>query len=151
LPATPNREHGEMLLPDGLIFEPTATPPTVAGGVRFNGTSFEFKDTAGTYDPRSGSGLSEAQHTALDTLTHEIAENSDTVVTRSSGQVVSVVVWTDSGHTQKIRETLITRSSGQVSVVVTKQYDGAGALLNTYTKTITRSSGQVASIAGVLT
>ncbi len=98
-----------------------------------------------------GAGITEGQHTALDTLAHEIAEDCDVVVTRISGQVTSVVVWTDSGHTQKIRETLVTRSAGQVSTVVTKQYDGAGALKNTYTKTVTRSGGQVASIDGAFT
>ena len=98
-----------------------------------------------------GAGITEGQHTTLDTLIHEIAENCDVEVIRSGGRVDSVIVWTNSGHTVKIRETILTRSSGQVATITTKQYDGAGALKNTLTKTITRSSGQVATIAGVLT
>lgn len=67
-------------------------------------------------------------------------------VTRSAGQVTDVVLWTDSGKTQKVRETNITRSAGQVSTVVLKEYDGTGALAVTRTGTITRSGGQVANI-----
>jgi hypothetical protein len=101
----------------------------------------------------SGSGITEAQHEVLDTLVHEIAETNYLEVTRSSGQVTDVIVWETAAKLKKIRETNITYASGQVSVVVDKQYDSSGTIITgqTLTQTITRSSGQVASIASVET
>jgi hypothetical protein len=77
--------------------------------------------------------------------------NGYTEVTRLSGQVTDVIVWTDSGKTQKIHEVNITRSSGQVSQIVEKLYSASGSLLagGTFTKTIARSGGRVASITVV--
>jgi hypothetical protein len=105
----------------------------------------------GDTTPGSGGGLSEAQHEALYTLTHRIARDSFTEVTRSSGRVVSVIVYTTPAKTQKIRETLITYSSGRVSTVTENQYDSGGGLIATYTESISRSGGLVASITGDLT
>jgi hypothetical protein len=102
-------------------------------------------------DGLSGSGITEAQHEVLDTLVHDLSETSYLEVTRTSGQVSDVTVWTDSGKTIKVREALVTRSAGQASVVVEKQYNGAGTLVQTLAHTITRSAGQVASIATVET
>jgi hypothetical protein len=149
---TPDRHPGESD-EEGIVFEnwsPGNDPPTV-GGARLVDGSFRLRDYLGVFDPRSGSGLSESQHEQLDTLTHEIAENAHVVVTRSSGQVSSVVVWTDNTLTTKIRETNITRSSGQVSQIEVKQYDSGGVLKNTVTQTVTRSSGQITSVAVVKT
>lgn len=95
-----------------------------------------------------GSGISEATHEALDTLVHNLAETMWTEVVRSSGRVTDVIVWETSAKLKKVRETSITRLSGQVSTIVVKQYDAAGVVVanQTLTHTITRSSGQVASI-----
>lgn len=85
-------------------------------------------------------------HMVIDQLAHNIAETSYMEVTRTSGQVTNVTYWTNSGKTTKIRETAISRSGGQVSTIVTTQYDSMGVVQEVLTGTITRSSGQVASI-----
>lgn len=99
------------------------------------------------------SALTEAEHEILDTLVHEIAETCFLKITRSSGQVSNVTIWTDAFMTTKIREILITRAFGQVSVVVEKQYDAFGVIIpgQTLTSTITRSGGQVDNISAVET
>jgi hypothetical protein len=101
----------------------------------------------------AGSGISEAQHEALDTLVHDVAETSYVEVTRASGQVSNVTVWETAAKLKKVREAAVTRASGQVSVVVETQYDAAGLAIagQVLTHTVTRSSGQVASIATVQT
>jgi len=120
--------------------------------MNYDGTSFVMRDTAGTFDPRTGgSGITAGQHKVLDQLVHELAETSYVELTRVSGKVTEVIAWTDNGKTVKIRETLITRSGNQVSTVVEKQYDGAGSLVETLTHTFTYSSGRVASIDTVAT
>lgn len=49
-------------------------------------------------------------------------------------QLDAVIVWTDSGKTQKIREELFTYSGDQIDTITTKQYDTAGALFRTQTE-----------------
>jgi len=119
-----------------------------------NAGAMRFRDTANT-TPVTLSDLlgTAAVHETIDSLVHEIAETSFVQVVRTSGRVTSIVVWETAGMLKKIRETLITRASGQVSVIVEKQYDGAGALLagQTLTHTVSRSGGQVDSIASVET
>lgn len=99
-------------------------------------------------DTATSGGITAIQHEALDTLVHRIAETSYTEVIRSSGQVTSVIVWTNNTKVKKIRETTVTRSSGQVATIVEKQYDSDGNLIidQTLTHTISRSSGQIISI-----
>lgn len=99
----------------------------------------------------STTGITEPQHAALDTLTHDIAETSYYEVTRTGNLITTMIWWTNSGKTIKIREVSITRSGNLASIVTTKQYDGSGVLKNTYTETITRSGNLVSSIAGVYT
>lgn len=121
-----------------------------------NGNDLRFRDVSNPTPVTlttlmSGGGISEATHENLDTLTHRIAETSYLEVTRSSGQVTSVIVWETAAKLKKIRETTITRSGGQVSTFVEKHYDASGALITgqTITNTVTRSGGQVASIDAV--
>ena len=59
--------------------------------------------------------------------------------------------WTDNLKTLKIREIDYTRTSGKLSQVVTRQYDDLGAVVWTYTETINRTGGKVASVDGVKT
>lgn len=93
-------------------------------------------------------GITEGEHEDLDTLVHEIAETCYMELTRSSGKVVNITYWTDSGKTTKVRETVITRSAGKVSQVVETQFDAAGTAITgqTITLDITRTGGKIASI-----
>jgi hypothetical protein len=147
---TPDRSPGPSD-EEATLYEDTGLS-TTEGEVRYTGTRFSLFDNTGEFDPRTGgSGITEAQHEVLDTLVHDLSETSYLEVTRTSGQVSDVTVWTNSGKTIKVREALVTRSAGQASVIVDKQYNGAGTLVQTLTHTITRSAGQVASIATVET
>ena len=97
-----------------------------------------------------GSGITQAQHEALDTLKHLIAENSHTQIVRSRGRVDSVTWFADATETTKIRECTFTRTSGLVSSVAVRQYDAGGSLSVTLTGTVTRVSGKVDSIDWVV-
>ncbi len=88
-------------------------------------------------------GLTEGSHEVLDTLKHVIAESCHQQITRSSGRISNITLWTDSGETTKIRELQITRSSGRISELVEIQYDASGVEKMRVTGTITRSSGKI--------
>lgn len=134
---------------DSLSADPS---PVADGSVWYNSTAAEVRVRQGGFTvPIGGSGITPAQHQALDQLVHLVAETSYLEVTRTAGRVSDVTYWTDSGKTTKVRETNITRTAGQVSSVVVKQYDGTGTLAQTLTGTVTRTSGQVSSIDWVLT
>lgn len=132
--------------------DPTVSPPSnVPSGSLYLRTTGQQYRLGGSWAEEVPGGISTPQHRALDQLVHDIAETSYLEVTRTQGRVSSIIVWTDSGKTVKIREVLITRSNGTVSQIVTKQYNGSGTLVETLTDTVTRSGGKVASIAEVLT
>ena len=150
---TPDRHHG-VEEQEGTVYYDDGIAASQEGEIRYNGGAFSFYDSVGVYDPRSGGGgISEAQHEALDTLVHNLAETSYEEITRSGGQVTDVVVWTTSGKTTKVRETNITRSGGQLSQIVHKHYDGTGTIIagQTLTGTVTRVNGQLESIDWVQT
>lgn len=77
----------------------------------------------------SGGGLTASSHRTLDQLVHEIAENSYEEYVYSGNKVSSIVVWTNSSKTTKIREELFTYTGNQVTKIETKQYDGSGTLI----------------------
>lgn len=58
-------------------------------------------------------------------------------VVKTNGRISSIIVWTNSGKTKKIRECIVTRTGNLISLIVDKQYDNAGLLIETLTKTIT--------------
>jgi hypothetical protein len=152
---TPDRRPGESD-EEGIIFEnfSPGNDPTALGGMRFVNGDFRLKDTIGVFNPRSaGTGITEAQHEALDTLVHEVAETSFTKITRVQGQVTNVTVWTTSGMTTKVRESIMTYSGGQISTLVEKQYDLLGVIIvgQTLTHTYTYVGGQVDNINTVET
>jgi hypothetical protein len=124
-----------------------AVAPSQPGASTYNGTAFQMRDAAGIFDPR---GPSPAEHAAYDQLVHNIAETAYTEVIRTSGRVTSVIIWTSPAKVLRIRDTAITRSGGQVDTIVVRQYDGAGAVVQTRTGTVGRLSGQVSDIDWVL-
>lgn len=146
MPLTPDRKPGAAD-EEATLYEATSLS-TLQGEVRYDGSRFSMFDSVGEFDPRSGGGISQAQHETLDTLVHNIAETNFLEVVRSAGKVTDVIHWTNSSKTTKVREVNISRSAGKVSSIVLKQYDGAGALVTnqTLTGTVARSGGRVASI-----
>lgn len=96
--------------------------------------------------------LTDGDHRGLDQLVHAIAETSYEEITYSGSTANSLIIWTNSGKTKKIREELYTYGSGNhVTTIVTKQYDSAGAVVETLTENYTWSGGQVINITRTLT
>jgi hypothetical protein len=157
-----NGNNAYEIGPDGLIIEggvgifsgpddPTASPPTNApAGSIYHRTTGQSYLLGGSWTEQATSGISAPTHRSLDQLVHLIAETSYLEVTRTAGRVTAVIVWTNSGKTEKVREILITRTNGAVSQILTKQY-AAGVITETFTQSVTRSGGKVASIGAVLT
>lgn len=148
---TPDTRPGPLYEDDEILFGVNASPSAVPGSVSFDGTSFVMRDGTGPFNPRSGgAGITQSEHEALDTLVHDLAENSYVKVTRTSGQVTNVTVWASAAMLLKIREVAITRSGGQVSQVVVTQYDSGGVAVSnqTITYSVTRSGGLVDSVTG---
>lgn len=149
--ATPDRQPGPSVEEEVQYEDRTADgDPSVVGALRRLGNLLRFRKASG------GSGVETvvtsaegASHESIDSLVHNLAENSYEEVTRSGGLVTSVIVWTDSGKTVKIRETTLTRSGGLISTIVEKQYDAAGALVQTLTGTVARTGGVVSNITWV--
>lgn len=94
----------------------------------------------------TGGGISAFEHEFLRTLTHEVVETTFTEITRTSGQVTKVVVWTTPAKTTKHREADITRTLGLVTQVIERQYDTSGILIYSLVHNIARTSGQVTSV-----
>ncbi len=149
MPTTPDRHPGEAD-EEGIVFEPAGSDPSVAGGVRYVGGAFRFRDASGVYDPRASTGISEASHKVLRQLIHFIddgpAEGFATgayreILPSASPFPTSVVWWTSAAKTAKIVEKLITRNSNQTpSQIQWKVYAVDGTtVLATVTDTISYS------------
>lgn len=125
---TPDDLQGGITDADKVLVNPNAGETAGAEGeVVYNSGSFAMRDSAGVFDPRSGGGgLSEAQHEALDRLTHNVNESGYEEFVYTGNLVTAVIFWTSSGKTQKIREELFTYTGNKVTQIVTIQYDGAG-------------------------
>jgi hypothetical protein len=115
--------------------------------MRYDGTlgAFQLRDATGTFDPRSGSGLSAAQHAALLQLIHFIdegpAEGFSTGATKTvTGTVFpSQVLWRRADNT-KLVEQNVTWTGANATTVEWKVYAADGVtVLATVTDTITYS------------
>jgi len=134
---------------DEIFFiDGTDEPANEVGTVRSVNGEFHFRDALGIFNPRTGgSGITESQHEALDTLVHEIDESSYDEVTYGSGNRVSTyIVWETAAKLKKIREEQYTYSGNNVSQSVTIQYDGTGAVKMTMTEVYAYSGNKVTSV-----
>jgi hypothetical protein len=151
----PIDDFEDLLSATGLGFQEPGGGPSRTQTVKVwrDGGIMRFKDTATTEKSladlaASAAGISAATHRTLDQLVHEIAENSFDEPTYTGSRADTLVTWTDSGKTQKIREELYTYTGSKVTTIVTKQYDGAGALITgeTMTETIAYTGNTVSNI-----
>lgn len=149
---TPDRHPGE-LQEEGAIFDnrPPGDDPTVEGGFRYVDGEWRFRDARGVYNPRSGGGISEAQHEALDTLVHDLDESCYEEFTYDGSRVTSAITWATSEKLLKIREEQYIYTLGRVSQAVIIQYNGAGAEVMRMTETYTYSGGTVLNVTCVKT
>jgi len=148
MPLTPDRNPG-IRLEEGIVLEDT-TPPSGPGAMGFESGAFVFEDSIGVFNPRE---LFPTTHRALDQLPHDIAETAYLKLTKGGNDnYTNATWWTTSGMTQKIREYVITYDGNDdATQVVAKQYDGAGALVETYTLPIAYVTGDPDNIDAVLT
>ena len=145
---TPDRTPGPSLEEELQLEDRTSDgDPTVEGAIRYLNGDFRGLTPTGIKSLTTGSGMSEGEHEALDTLVHWINETCYEEIARSGDKIDSAIYYTDSGKTTKIREVLITRSGGKISVVTMKQYDGSGTLAQTLTGTFSRDvNGKIETI-----
>jgi hypothetical protein len=149
VPQTPDRHPGPLEEDEEIQLREPAdnSPPSVAGAFRYVGGDFAFRDQYGTFNPRTGgSGITEGQHEALDTLVHDIDETSYEEYAYSGSKVTNLTVWATAAKLLKIREEQYTYAGSKVSQVVTIQYDGTGAVKMTMTENYTYSGGKVTSV-----
>ena len=99
------------------------------------------------YSAGSGGGIDDDEHRELDQLVHLISEDSFEEITYNANRVTSVIVWTDSGKTIKVREEQFTyNSENRVSQILTIQYNAVGSEVERMEEDFTYSGGRVTSI-----
>jgi hypothetical protein len=145
MPKTPDRAPGPSD-EEGIYFEVGSISPVDNGEVRYvDGQGFRFFEE-GVEVGLAGQGISESQHRALDTLIHDVAEDSYEELTYSGNKVTNITIWTDAGKTLRVREEQITYSGNKISQVVMIQYTAAGTIAEQITETLTYSGNQITSI-----
>lgn len=89
-------------------------------------------DNAGLLE---GEVVDEESHNDLDQLVHDVAETAHEEINYSGNQLDSIIIWTDSGKTIKIREWLFTYMNNRINTEIIKQYDVLGVLITGQTLT----------------
>jgi hypothetical protein len=104
---------------DMLFIDDGTTVPATEGFIAYRNGAWIMVDSEGEFDPRSGSGLSEAQHRALDHLVHFMSGGGPGpgIATQPFYQKVgsilfptSIIWWVDTDRTKKIYEKILTRT-----------------------------------------
>jgi len=96
----------------------------------------------------SQSGLSESDHKFLDTLLHNINEDSYTEFIYLDNSITDVIIWTNSNKTLKIREENYSYSGNKINQSIITQYDEFGNIKETYTEVYTYSGNKISNISG---
>lgn len=124
------------------------TLATVPGEIRYEGTRFSMVDDAGEFDPRTGGGLSAAQHQALRQLIHFIDDGpangfpsgSYKETTPTGPFPTSEVWWESSSKLKKIVSLDTTWTGATITQEVWKVYDVDGStVLATVTDVVSYS------------
>jgi len=111
---------------------------------------FWLPDSGGSEVDLTG-GFSSEEHRTLDQLTHEIDEDyyGEYTYGAPGGNVSNYTIWTNSGKTLKIREFDYTYSGGKMTTSTAKQYNGAGAVVETLTYTYNWSGSHLSNVTCV--
>lgn len=94
-------------------------------------------------------GITTTEHENISSLTHEIAADSVLKINRDGlGQVTSLVTWTNTSETQKMREEIVTRDvQNKIQSLTVKQYDLSGIPIASITYNYHRNlEGRISSI-----
>lgn len=139
-------EAAGLYLQDALNRDETTLIDRAGLDMRFKDGNNPAGKTLTELAASAGGGITEPQHEALDTLTHDIDETSYDEVIYSGSTPSSYIVWASAAKLLKIREEQYTYAGGKVSQVVTIQYDGTGAVKMTMTEVYTYSGNKVTSV-----
>jgi len=141
---TPDRRPGALEEDEEIRLGSNPGAPSLNGAMRYDGTigAFQLRDAGGTFDPRSGSGLSPAQHAAILQLIHFIdegpAEGFATGATKTTTGTVfpTEELWKRADNTALVRKS-ITWTGATPTSVVWRIYAADGTtVLATITDTI---------------
>lgn len=152
MPATPDRFPG-VRKDEGVDLEPTSTA-TSEGQIRYVNGRFSMFDQNGEYDPSTGGGggISEPQHEDLDTLTHDLTETHNLVITRDGNSRVQTVLAEEVGGTDIRKMEILTRTGGKVATFRETHYAADGVTIKRQLDvTVNRTSGKVTSMNVVRT
>ena len=99
----------------------------------------------GEFNPRSGGGITEAQHKVLDQLVHDLAETCYYEITWDGPRATAETWWTTSGKLVKVREITYTYDGSRCTQELWEQYNGSGTKVATLQIDYTYSGPRVAS------
>lgn len=147
---TPDRHPGPLIEEEIQMDDRTGEgDPAAEGRMRYLSGSFRMRDSAGVFDPRSGGGISEAQHKVLRQLIHFIDDGPaggflsgayKETLPAASPFPTSEIWWESSSKLKKIVELTITWSGATPTTEEWKVYDTDGAtVLTTVTDSISYS------------
>lgn len=153
MPKTSQRFAGPLFEEEILLDDRTGLPsPTLPGTIRRQDGVVYIVDSLGAYDPRSGGGISDAEHKTRRHLVHfGVNGPAEGFVSGAYKETVgglfptSVIWYVDNTKVDKIVEKTIERSAGPATMVaptpiVWKIYDVDGStVLATVTDNITWS------------
>ena len=132
---TPDRSPGPSV-EEELQLDDLGADPTVIGGITNNAGALKGRDSAGVFDLRSDTGLSEAAHKTLRHLIHFIDDgpaggfaSGAFKETLPAGAVfpTSEIWWESSGKLKKIVELTTTWTGVKITAEVWKMYDVNGS------------------------
>jgi len=132
---------------DSLELPEIGLDPVLVGEITLNAGEIKARDVYGTFNLRSGSGLTPSAHETLRQLIHFIDNGPAEGFTSGAYREITgtafpsaIIWWTDSGKTDKIVEKLITYTGAFPTTIQWKMYDTDGStVLATVTDAITYS------------
>jgi hypothetical protein len=146
---TPDRFPGTRE-EDEVKIVPGTSDPVDEGAIRYVSGAVRIRDASGVYDPRQGgTGMTENDHRVVDQLVHDLAEDYFEEYIYSGNQVTSVIAWTDSGKTTKIRETQFAYSGNQVTTETIIQFDEFGSEVERIVLTYAYTGNKVSNVTCV--
>lgn len=151
MPKTPDDYPGKRIEDSILIVSGTATATENGEILYVSGSGFQFfeEGVVKTLAPAGGSALTEAQHEALFTLTHQIVSSTYDVVTYANNKIDNFTTWADSSQTRKVREEQVSYSGNFVSQVISIQYNSLGVIQNVVTESIGYVGSLISSVTRV--
>lgn len=142
MPRTPAEFVGPLLEEEIRFYDQYGGMPFGEGGMLYSDGYFYAEDQYGIFNLRQSdpgsAGINEEEHDELDTLVHNISEDSYDVITYAGSRVTNITTYEDFTLSKKIRDCDIAYqpTSIRISQVITRQYDAAGAIKDTETEDV---------------